>query len=322
MRPHAIKTQVGAAILTAMITVVMVATLSSSVLWQQWRGVEVEAAERNRTQSEWLLTGGLDWARLILREDARKGGADHLAEPWAVPLQEARMSTFLAAGSGDAQSSDATQEAFLSGQIIDLQSRLNVANLVQNGKIHQRSLMAFARLYRLFNLPEVELERMAEQLRLAQGGRAERGPDAAAILWPQDVEQLVWAGMSPRSLAILRPFITILPVPTPVNLNTAPVEVIYACVEGFSLADAHRLVSTRMASHLDSLDDAAKSSGTTDAQFNEIQHSVSSRFFEVRGSLRVDQTTVQEQSLVQRDGMDVKALWLKRGMTPAVASAE
>jgi len=86
--------QGGAAILTAMLTVVLVATLAASALWQQWRGVEIEAAQRSRVQAAWVLTGALDWARLILREDARKGGADHLAEPWAVPLEQARLSTF------------------------------------------------------------------------------------------------------------------------------------------------------------------------------------------------------------------------------------
>ena len=95
--------QAGAAILTAMLTVVLVATLAATALWQQWRGIEIEAAQRTRVQSAWVLTGALDWARLILREDARKGGADHLAEPWAVPLEQARLSTFLAADRSDAR---------------------------------------------------------------------------------------------------------------------------------------------------------------------------------------------------------------------------
>jgi type II secretory pathway component PulK len=101
-----------------MLTVTLVATLAATALWQQWRSVEVEAAERTRVQSTWLLTGALDWARLILRQDASAGGADHLAEPWAVPLQEARLSTFL---SMDSSSADADRDAFLSGQITDLQ---------------------------------------------------------------------------------------------------------------------------------------------------------------------------------------------------------
>jgi general secretion pathway protein K len=97
VRRNAIRRQRGAAILTAMLTVVLVATLASAMLWQQWRGVEVETAQRGRVQAAWILVGALDWARLILREDARRGGADHLAEPWAVPLAPARLSTFLAA---------------------------------------------------------------------------------------------------------------------------------------------------------------------------------------------------------------------------------
>lgn len=319
LKPQTVKAQRGAAILTAMLTVVLVASLASATLWQQWRGVEVEAAERSRTQSAWVLMGALDWARLILREDARKGGADHLAEPWAIPLEQARLSTFLAADRSDALAADATQEAFLSGQIVDLQSRLNVVNLVQDGKIHEPSQLAFKRLFELLNLPASELVAMAENLRRAQDTSAEKMANPAAPLWPQEIDQLAWVGLSPRTIAVLRPFVTILPVRTPVNLNTAPAEVVYACVAAFELADAHRLVTARNATHLALLADASKAGGNAAAQFNEGQHSVASRFFEVRGKLQVEQTTVLEQSLVQRDGLEVKTLWRQRGVAPVVA---
>src|SRR5690349_432359 len=121
--------EAGAALLAAMLTVSLVATFAAAALWQQWRSVEVEAAERARVQSSWILTGALDWARLILREDARSGGADHLAEPWAVPLEEARLSSFLAAQSGgtsDATSGTDADNVFLSGQVSDQQALLNV----------------------------------------------------------------------------------------------------------------------------------------------------------------------------------------------------
>ena len=41
--------QNGAAILMAMLTVALVATLASAALWQQWRQVEIEIAERGRS---------------------------------------------------------------------------------------------------------------------------------------------------------------------------------------------------------------------------------------------------------------------------------
>ena len=319
------KPQRGAAILTAMLTVVLVASLASATLWQQWRAVEVEAAERSRVQSAWILNGALDWARLILREDGRKGGADHLAEPWAVPLAQARLSSFLAADRSDALEADAAQEAFLSGQITDLQSRLNVANLVQGGAIDAPSALAFTRLFELLDLPETELILMLEKLRLAQGAPTAGArvapldaPDmASTVLSPQTIDQLAWLGLSKRSIAVLRPFVTVLPMRTPVNLNTAPAAVIYACVDSFDLADADRLVRARSATHLATLSDAGKLSERPQAQFDDARHSVSSRFFEVRGTLRIEQSTVQEQSVVQRDGLEVKTLSRQR----AVASS-
>ena len=306
--------QGGAAILTAMLTVVLVASLAASALWQQWRGIEVEAAERSRSQSTWIVTGALDWARLILREDARKGGADHLAEPWAIPLEQARLSTFLAADRSDALAAQETQDAFLSGQIQDLQSRLNVTNLVLGDKIHEPTEIAFERLFKILNLPEREVATLAEQLLLAHGKPTDTTPRPNAPLLPQTIEQLGWVGLSPRSLTVLRPFITLLPVRTPVNLNTAPVEVVYASIEALELADAHRLVARRSETHFSSLSEVAKAAGQPDALVNDAQHSINSRYFEIRGNLQIDATTVQEISVVQRDGLDVKTLLRKRGI--------
>ena len=328
--------QAGAAILTAMLTVVLVATLAATALWQQWRGIEIEAAHRTRVQSAWVLTGALDWARLILREDARKGGADHLAEPWAVPLEQARLSTFLAADRSDVLAAEASQEAFLSGRIIDLQSRLNVSNLLLDGKVHPPTLLAFRRLFELLGLSDRELSDLVSKLKLAQGDAVARGPAIAASatnanapvfatnapLWPQDLAQLAWLGLSARSLVLLQPFVTVLPVRTPVNLNTAPVEVVYACIEAFELADAHRLVAARTVTHLATLDDAAKVGGNAAARFDSAQHSVATRFFEIIGRLQVAQDVVVEQTLVQREGLEVRILWRRRGNSPVVATLQ
>ena len=44
------RRQRGAALLTAMVIVTLVATLAASMIWQQWRAVQIEAAERSRAQ--------------------------------------------------------------------------------------------------------------------------------------------------------------------------------------------------------------------------------------------------------------------------------
>ena len=151
--PRGVSHQAGAALLAAMLTVTLVATFAAAAMWQQWRAIEVETAERARIQSAWILIGALDWSRLILREDsiARSGdGTDNLSEPWSVPLEEARLSTFLAADRNVAQVEDAstdTTNAFLSGQITDLQALLNLRNLANEGQVDATALRQFQRLF-------------------------------------------------------------------------------------------------------------------------------------------------------------------------------
>lgn len=309
----------GAALLAAMLTLTLVATLAAGAAWQQWRGVETERAERERGQAAWLLIGSLDWARLILREDARSGGADHLGEPWAVALQESRLSSFLAADKTTAalMADQANDDIFLSGQIQDMQARLNVYNLMEAGRISPSALAAFVKLFDLQGLDIAELNAMADNLRLASDLSPSSSDGARASLLPQRVDQLTLLGLSSASLDRLRPFISWLPGRTPINVNTASAEVLYASVPGLELASARKIVSERQSQHFKSLADVGKLVPAIAGQFNDGQHSVASRYFEVTGRLRLADgqrsTVVMERSVVQRDGLDVKVLWRERG---------
>ena len=353
MRPMSLRArQTGAALLSAMLTVTLVATFAAAALWQQWRSVEVETAERARVQSTWILTGALDWSRLILREDGRAGGADHLAEPWAVPLNEARLSSFLAV---DKNASETEREAFLSGQVIDLQGKLNVNNLIEGNSLSATALASFSRLFELLGLPKEQLLTLASSLleavrdptppvagatpnpnampastgaatAAASGASSPAAtgalptpvaaPVATALspLMPERVEQLAWLGLPRETLAALMPYITLLPQRTAVNLNTASAEVIYASTPGLDMADAQRLVAARDRKHFSTLAEANQQMGGAEGKFSDAQHAVATRFFEVTGQLRLEQTLVQERSVLQRDGLQVRTLWRDRGV--------
>ena len=302
-------TQRGAALLMAMLTVALVATLAAGALWQQWRSVEIEASERSRVQASWILSGALDWARLILREDARTGGADHLGEPWSVALSESRLSSFLAM---DRNNTDLGDDVFLSGQITDAQSRMNITNLIDAGKVSAPDMQAFTRLYELLGLEASELEAVAANLRRALDPVTDPSIGEAGPLLPRRVEQLRWLGLSSASLHQLSPYITVLPSRTPLNLNTAGAEVVSASIAGLDLAGARRLVNERERTPFRSLAQAARSLPTAAGTLNQAQFSVTTRFFEVRGRLRMESTVIEEHSLLQRDGMDVRPLWIER----------
>jgi general secretion pathway protein K len=306
------QSQRGAALLLAMLTVTLVATFAATALWQQWRAVEVEQSERARSQSAWVLVGALDWARLILREDARASSIDHLAEPWAVPLQESRMSTFLAAENGVAQGGDeGLPEVFLSGSIVDLQSRMNVANLVDaEGKPDAKWQEAFMRLFELLGLPQAELMTMVENLRRASQKQADDGADVP--LRPERFEQLAWLGISPATLRLLEPYVTLLPQTTSINLNTASAQVIAASIEDLDLAAAQRLVQARNNNALRDLAAAAKILDRVGQLNDSNAYGVRSSFFEVNGRLRMEGTVVSERSLVRRNNNVVTTVWRER----------
>ena len=332
MTPHLTssrKAQSGAALISAMLVVTLVATLASVALWQQWRHVEVESAERHRVQSSWLLNGALDWSRLILREDAMAGvagssggNADHLAEPWALPLKEAKLSTFLAQ---DQQLREGDPEVFLSGQITDAQSRINLTNWFEasdgkvSAKMNEPMQLALVRLFNVLDLPRAELERLAAAWRAAAQsarlsnpamGQASQGTASGASLLPQQITQLQWLGLSAETVQRLSPYVTILPEVTPVNLNTASAEVIYATVPGLDLAAAQQFVQQRTRSHFSNLTDASKALGgkTLEARW----HTVGTRFFEVWGRLRMEDRTQEETALILRDTGNVTFVWRQK----------
>ena len=295
--------QRGAAILTAMLTVTLVATFAAAALWQQWRSVEVETAERTRTQMAWVLTGALDWARLILREDGRTSQVDHLSEPWALPLAEARLSSFLAV---DQINTDGAMEAFLSGQITDLQGLLNVGNLVSEGKRSEPDVKVFARLFKLLNLRQSQLDDLVSNLLSAGGGTG------SSQFMPTRFDQLAWLGVPQTTLNALAPYATLLPGRTTVNLNTAPAPVLVAVLPGLDAGQAQQMVARRALAHYPTVADGLKAAGISADKVDSTQLGVATRYFAVRGQLRIADTTVQELSLIDRQGTNVKVLWRKR----------
>lgn len=305
------KHQRGAAILLAMIIVTLVATLAVSMVWQQWRAVQVETAERARAQSAWILSGALDWAGLILREDGRPSSApvDHLGEPWAVPLAEARLSTFLAA---DKENTEDGPEAFLSGSITDAQARFNLRNVVDDkGAFSEADLDILRRLCANVNVSGAVADLLANGLKDAYAAPGSPGANANPPIVPKRVSQLAWLGVDPQALLRLAPHIVLLPVPTKVNINTAAREVIASAIPGLNVGDAERLVQYRQRTPFKKPQDIqAQLPGMTAENLAGVV--IASNYFEVRGRLRLADRVLEQRSLVQRNQRVITVLSSER----------
>jgi general secretion pathway protein K len=300
------KRQFGGALLLAMLILTLVASVAAGMVWQQYRAIQVEAAERARTQAAWILLGALDWARLILREDARSSAnLDHLGEPWAVPLAEARLASFLAADRDNTAADNEGLQAFLSGQISDAQGRFNLRHVVDDeGKLAPTQVAALQRLCEAAGAPSDAAGQLAEGLRAAWAG------EAGALLAPDDVSELQRFGFDAATIERLRSWVVLLPQRTPLNLNTAAREVIAAAVEGLDLSSAERIVSTRARTPFKSL--AEVQALLPGVQLDPNRVGVASRYFEVQGRLRLEDRVLEERSLVERRQLEMIPLTRQR----------
>lgn len=296
----------GAALIGAMLTVSLVAGLAAAALSQQWRLSEVERHERQRQQAQWILQGALDWACLILREDGRSSGSDHLGEPWALPLQEARLSSFLASDANASGLAD-LEAVFLSGRIEDMQGRLNLRNLVADGKASEPDVEMAERLFELIELPPQLARQIALGLQdaAAKNRRADGTPQP---FMPQQIDQLVWLGLSPAQIERMAPHVSLLPQRTPLNLNTASAELISASLKGLPLGQARRIIEARQRQPWQDLQQA-KAALALALALDDNRYSVNSRFFTITGQLRQDDLQIRQQALVQRDPQRVRTLW-------------
>lgn len=306
-RPAAQK---GAALLLAMLIVTIVATLAAGMVWQQWRGIEVEIAERARAQAAWLIEGATDWARLILRTDAQdreRPNVDTLNEPWNTPLKEVKLSDFLAADKNNTV--DTGLEAFLSGQITDAQSRYNLRNLLRDDDADAaKDLAILRRLCESLGLPADTATRIADGMKGADlaEDQLDDEEDVApgAPLPPQRVQQLTWFGLDADAVRRLSPYVIILPGETPLNVLTAPPEVLSAVMEGLDRGTAERFAQKRLSLDVKVLADV-KPLLPERVELDEKRVSVNSNYFEILGELRYENFLLRELSLVQRRGLEV-----------------
>jgi general secretion pathway protein K len=288
----------GSALLAAMLAVALVATLSTMALWQLWRQVSLQSLQQHGRQSQWLLLGAMDWGRIALREDARAGQVDHLAEPWALPLAPTSLGRFLqpATGATPQAAVPASEDLWLSGQIMDAQSKFNLYDLSLG---QPAAIEAWQRLFAHLNLPASEADAVVAQWQLA------RQSMPSAPLLPQRVGQLSWLGLSSSSLARLAAHVVMLPSPSTLNVNTATPEAL-AAMSGLSLTQARRWAMQRQSTPATTLEQARQALGLPATALPAERFGVQSQWFEIQGLLTRTDLDMQARALVRRQDVSVR----------------
>lgn len=111
-------------------------------------------------------------------------------------------------------------------------------------------------------------------------------------------------GFTAEAVARLRPFVTILPTTTPVNMNTASAEVIAAIVPGMSLSSAQAFVARRQTVFFHNLADvqlALQGAGAPESSVDSTLCDVNTSYFLVHGRVQHERAVVDRVTLVWRD---------------------
>lgn len=287
----------GAAVVMAMLVVAVTATLVTGVFWRQNVILRQAENELSYAQAKWLIRGAIDWAGVILREDARTSSVDHFGEPWAVPLADTQLNP-----------DDGRDPVLLSGTILDEQAKFNLRNLAGPGGVNPRELAVLRRLLALVNVREGLAEAVAKRVLTAVPGDEGRKQTAIGLVSIDDLLGL--EGIGAAAIERMRPFVTVLPQPTPVNANTAPAEVLAARFENLALADARRLVASRDRAFFKDRTDVLNRIEQLKLQASDKEISVATIFFSVNGTVSYRRARLHAEALLRREANQVQAVWL------------
>jgi general secretion pathway protein K len=287
------------AIVLAMLLAAFAATVAASLLWEQARWVSEQEHRADQVQAQALAMAGVNWARQILYEDRRTGGAiDHLGEPWAFRLPATPM-----------------EHGSITGSIDDVQGRLNIDALRRPEATDARARFVGTALRRLFaqsGLPVAVLDAIGDWIDTDSDVRGPGGaedpfylalpvPTLAANAPVQRLtEILAVRGADAAQLERVRGFIDAIDADTTLNVNTASAEVLSAAVPGLDRDQAAALVRQRGVTPFGNIDDfrarLPSSAGVTDASLL----SVASDYFSVTVEARQGDSTARARALLHR----------------------
>ena len=319
--PPMLKRQRGVAVITALLLTTLAVTIVASLFWAQQVQVRSMENQRLHLQTKWILRGALDWAGLVLRQDARDNDHTSLNQVWATPLAETRLDQYIERERVQGEVFDAT----LSGSIVDATSRYNLANLAKQRQPLLAQIGIYKRLLANLKLDPALAERTANAVASAQ--TVEVGNELPFVDGPKPVARtnnaplrltqlddlLAIPGYTVEVVNKLREFVIVLPDTTKVNVNTAPPEVLAAVIEDFSLAEANTLVARRKSAAWINTGQFKTELGGKLVIDDAV--AIQSNYFLVLSRVRLDRAALNAEALINRgsDGRKLTTLvWVRQ----------
>jgi general secretion pathway protein K len=224
-----LRRQRGVALITAVLIVALGTMLAISVFFRSFLDQRRSATLFALDQAYEVALGSEAWAADFLRRDQQESETDHLAENWAQPLPPLPLD----------------DGGTVEGRLEDMQGRFNLNNLrFADGTTNEDAVKQLERILAMRGLEPAWATAMADWIDFdTQPGFPDGAEDsvytsltpphrAANMPITRASELLVLNGFGAERYAKLEPYVTALPVGTPLNVCTAPGKVLDALEEG------------------------------------------------------------------------------------------
>jgi len=344
----------GVAVITALLLTTLAISIVASLFWQQQVQVRSMENQRLHLQTKWILRGALDWASLVLFQDGLDHrDFTALDQVWATPLAETRLDQYVererVAGEDFAATLSGTiVDACSRYNLRNLADRGQAdagqmevfGRLLRNLQMDEK-LAARVAAYVAAGQP---LDAPAPEGSAAQGGgtqgnaaQANAAPDAphaapapastlprvsrssvagSPMKFLQVDDLLTVPGFTPTMVERLRPFVIVLPEATPVNVNTAPAEVLAALMPNMTVSEANSLVVRRQRAAWRDLNYFSAEIGES-RPLTPGAAGVRSDWFLVNSRIRLDRAALDAEALIHRyptliAGGGTKVEWIRQ----------
>jgi general secretion pathway protein K len=292
--------QRGVALITAVLMVALATMLAVDVGFRGFLDQRRSSTLFALDQGYQIALGAEAWAADFLRKDMQDSKTDHLGETWARPLPPLPI-----------------DGGTVEGRLEDLQGRFNLNNLVHaDGTTNPEAVKQLERILAMLEIESSWATAVADWIdQDTQPGFPDGAEDtvytgqapphlAANMPVTRVSELMVLPGFGAERFARLKPFVSALPVGTPLNVCTAPGIVLD------SLSDETREYSLNPDDMLKRREDAcfptleALRGSLGDEKYNELKNSLTESSAYVRATVWVTIGTTQFTlySLLARGG--------------------
>lgn len=287
----------GTALISVLLVVFMATALAASMMTAQRLAVMRMFNQQERAQAMQYALGGEELARQILHQDMLETEIDHSAELWATVLPPYEF---------------ADGEVEL--QIRDAQGLFNLNSLVLPGPRGALARTRFTRLLGQLGLDPVIADRLADFIDPDQQNRPLGAEDfeylaqeppyrTSGVPFAHPSELMLLLEFEPQAWPRLQPFVVALPDPQlPVNINTAPAEILSVLVPAMTPEQAQGLVEYRnQVEGFRTVNDFFQQPGVAGEGLSADGLAVVSSHYEVAIEARYNGAAARLFSTIQRD---------------------